>query len=279
MSHPTEPVGEHLLAMLVYDWPETVQSISAENLTGWGVMLYEAMEVARQNLEEATVMYSKIGESLYCFTSGDTYDASRVTLIDRIQGLELAGNPVAIVPSRDHLYVTGSEDQLGLTMMADLAEKALEEPYALSAVPLILDDAEWADWMPPEDHPLHRRFKKLETNWIGPLYFEQKRLLDEIHQRQGIGLFVASYSAVEKKDGDVVSYCVWGEGADSLLPVTQKVAFMQMGHEGPTALGDWARVVEVAGDLMEPTEEYPRRYRVQAFPDPAALEAIGVDEM
>jgi len=41
---------------------------------------------------------------------------------------------------------------------------------------------------------------------------QQKKLLDAAHQRQGIELFVASFSAVQRKDGDVVSYCVWGEG-------------------------------------------------------------------
>jgi hypothetical protein len=33
---PAEPIGEHLLALLAYDWPETVQSIAADNLEGWG---------------------------------------------------------------------------------------------------------------------------------------------------------------------------------------------------------------------------------------------------
>ena len=49
--------------------------------------------------------------------------------------------------------------------MAELAEKALQEPYPLSGVPLIQDDGAWAAWMPPEDLPFHRRFKHIETNW------------------------------------------------------------------------------------------------------------------
>jgi hypothetical protein len=49
---------------------------------------------------------------------------------------------------------------------------------------------------------------------------------------------------------------------------------------GPAvALGDWACVIQVVGDLMEPTKDYPQRYRVREFPDQAALEAIGVGEM
>src|SRR5262249_5905850 len=124
-----------------------------------------------------------------------------------------------------------------------------------------------------------RRFKQIETNGLGARYAEQKKLLDDIHQRQGIDVFVASFSAVQKKDGEVVSYCVWGEGLDSLLPVTQKVAFMRKGRERPVALGHWARVVEVAGDLMDPAEHYPPRYRVREIPDEASLEAIGLGEM
>jgi hypothetical protein len=271
---PGEPIGEHLMALLAYDWPEAVQSVAAERLTGWGVTLYEAMEVARQNLDEATSMYSSIGDRLYCFTSGDSYDASRLTLIDRIQDLEVAGKPVAMVPTREQLYVTGSEDELGLKMMAELASQALGGPYTLSGVPLILEDREWTDWMPPADHPLYRQFKQNETNWIGPVYSVQKQLLDAAHQRQGIDLFVASFSAVRKTDGDLVSYCVWGEGVDSLLPVTEKVAIMRHGHEGPAAMADWDRVMEVAGGLMGPTDHYPTRYRVRQIPDAAALDAI-----
>lgn len=276
---PSEPIGEHLLACLAYDWPESVQSITTENLEGWGVTIYEAMEVARRNLEEATPTYSRIGENLYCFTSGDSYDASRLTLVDRIQELELAGKPVAIAPTRDHLYITGSEDERGLTMMAELAARDLGGPYTLSGIPLALTDRDWADWLPREDHPLHRTFRTMAARWLGGLYAEQKPLLEAFAARTGLDVFIASYSGVEKSGGAVVSYCVWGEGVDALLPVTDKVAFMKVDHESPIALGTWGRVVEVAGDLMEPTDHYPPRFRVRQLPDAAVLEAIGRGEM
>ena len=202
-------------------------------------------------------MYGRIGENLYCFTSGDSYDASRLTLIDRILGLEIAGKPVAMVPTREQLFVTGSEDELGLAMMAELAGQALGGPYTLSGVPLILEDREWTDWMPPRGHPVYARFKKMATQWIGSLYAEQKRLLESLHRREGIDLFVASFSGIEKEDGEIVSYCVWGEGVDALLPVTDKIVFMKHGHEGAVARGDWSRVVAVAGELMEPTDALP----------------------
>ncbi len=278
---PCIPIGEHLLAFLAYDWPESVQSLSSDALSRWGVTLYEAMEAARQNLEESTSAYARIGERLYAFLSGDNYDAARLLLIPGMDGLEFAGRPVAMVPNRDALLVAGSEDAEGLALLAELAAKGLEESYALSGMPLILDDeGAWSDWLPPEDHPLHRRFRDIELRWIGPEYAEQKQLLDALHARVGEEVFVSSFSAVEKKgEGELVSYCVWGEGVDSLLPVTQKVVFMRQGGEGPAALADWRRVVEVAGPLMEPTDHYPARFRVRQFPDESMLTAIGLGQL
>jgi hypothetical protein len=127
LDAPHERIGEHLQALLAYDWPDSVQSITAENLAGWGVTFCEAMEVAGQNLAEATQGYAQIGENLYAFASGDSYDVSRLTLIDRIQDFALAGKPVAMVPNPEVLYLTGSEDEVGLAMIAELASQDLNE--------------------------------------------------------------------------------------------------------------------------------------------------------
>lgn len=273
---PHEPIGEHLLACLAYDWPESVQSITAENLEDWGVSVYEAMEVARRNLEETTTSYGKIGENLYCFNTGDTYDASRLVLVDRIATFELAGRPVAMAPTRDHLLITGSEDDEGLSMMADLAAQVQGGPYSLGAGALILDDGEWVDWMPPADSAAYPRFKRMAVQWLGSLHAEQKRLLEAARSPDDDeNPFVATFSAVEKPDGEVVTYCVWGEGVDTLLPVTDKLVIMKLGHKGPVALASWDRVAECAGDLFEPTDHYPARFRVRRIPDDDALAAIG----
>jgi hypothetical protein len=273
-----ESVGEHLIVTLVYDWPEAVQVLRDEDLSEWGVTFCDAMEVARENLEESTVSCRKIGESLYSFTSGDSYDACRITLLDRIRDLEVSGKQVAMAPNREALFVTGSEDEIGLAMMAAMAEKHLQEPYWLSAIPLIFEQGEWQDWIPPEGHPLHRAFKQMEIKWFGRMYADQAKLLNAVHQKQRIDVSVASYSGLKKKDGELVSYCVWGNRADSLLPVTQKVAFMK-GENVPPVFADWSRVIQTFGDLMEPTDDYPRRYRVREFPDEMMIDAIGSTEL
>ena len=54
---------------------------------------------------------------------------------------------------------------------------------------------------------------------------------------------------------------------------------MQKGRENKAVFGDWTRVMELAAELMELTDHYPRRYRVREFPGKAILDAIGLREL
>ena len=71
-------------------------------------------------------------------------------------------DPIAMVPNRDTLFIAGSDDPEGLEMMADLTEKSLEEPRPMMSTALRLDGDEWVDWLPPANHPAHRRFKLMK---------------------------------------------------------------------------------------------------------------------
>jgi hypothetical protein len=72
---------------------------------------------------------------------------------------------------------------------------------------------------------------------------------------------------------------VWGKGFDALLRVTQIVILIIMPGEDPVAIGDWDRVREVVGGLMEEADYYPPRFRVREFPSYDALAAIGTGEI
>lgn len=271
---PYEAIGDHLAASLVYDLPESMRTISQDSLDDWGVTYYEAMEVARRNLEEMEFRFAGLDERLYASITGDNYDASRLLLTDLIRGLTVQGDLIAMVPNRDTLLVTGSDDPEGLAIMADLAEKALEEPRPMCAIPLRLEEDEWVTWTPPPGHTLHHKFRLLEVKSLYGEYADQKPLLDALHQKQETGIFVAAYSAVEKPPGVVFSYCVWGKGVDTYLPKTQKVMFLEEGQEGLIG-GDWDVVQSVVGHLMEPVEDlYPPRWRVRDYPTAAELEQL-----
>lgn len=131
------------MSCLVYDLPESMRSISQEDLDDWDITFYEAMETARQNLAQLDFAFASIGESLYASMTGDNYDASKLLLLDLIRKLEVKGDHIAMVPNRDTLLITGSEDLDGLKMMADLGEKALEDLRPMYAIPMRLEGDEW----------------------------------------------------------------------------------------------------------------------------------------
>jgi uncharacterized protein YtpQ (UPF0354 family) len=269
---PYEPIGDHLAASLVFDLPEAMRTISRDSLEEWGVTYYEAMEAARRNLEELEFRFAGLGDRVYASVTGDNYDASRLLLTDLIRSLNVQGDHIAVVPNRDSLLIAGSEDEEGLGILAELTEKALEEPRPMCAIPMRLEGSEWVTWMPAPGHPHYQKFRLLEVKSLYGEYADQKPLLEALHEKEGRDIFVASYSALETKSGDVFSYCVWSKGVDAYLPKTHRIMFYEEGQEGVFG-GDWDTVQRVVGRLMEPVEDlYPPRWRVREFPSPEELE-------
>ena len=58
-------------------------------------------------------------------------------------------------------------------------------------------------------------------------------------------------------------------------PSRDKFALMRTFDDEQPVFADWERVAGVAGDLMEPQDLYPERYRVVEFPSDEQLAAIG----
>ena len=271
---PSLGVGDHLLALLVYDMPESTQTIPGQQLQDWGVSFYEAMEVAKENLAAIEMSVSKAGDGFYAVMTGDSYDSSRLLLLDLLPQLEIQGEPIAMVPHRDVLLITGTEDLDGLAMMAQFAEAAFEHPRYLSCQPLALDGTQWVSWMLPADHPHFLQYRLLEVKSLAGLYERQQELLTAVYEQEGIETFIATYRMAESNTGSILSYSVWADGVDTLLPKTHKL-FLAHPERGILAGGDWDKVQQVVGDLLEETDLYPVRYRVQGFPLEEQLAAIG----
>jgi hypothetical protein len=274
---PEYEVGSHLTASLVYDLPEMMKSVSNEQLIKWGVTYYEALEIARENLEQAPFAYAQIGEGCYASMSGDSYDACRLLLPSRMEQLQVKGDLIAMVPNRDSLLIAGSEDVPSLGIILDLAKKALENPRPMVPMPLRLDGDAWVDWLPERDHPLSAGFRDLARQFLGQEYTGQKELLDRIHEKEGIDIFVASFSGVKKQDCGMFSYAVWSKGVVTLLPKVEWVYFFRGKGDLPAA-ARWEKVEQVVGHLMKPTEYYPERVLVEEFPSEEELQALGKAE-
>ena len=182
-----------------------------------------------------------------------------------------------MVPQRDALYVTGSEEEAGLGIMHKMAQDVFtNQPRPLSPIPLRLVDGEWEDWSPPKSHPHFAAFEHLRQTFFAQLYHEQKQLLEAIHEKEQINVFVASFSGFQNKDtGEVRSYCTWIEDLPSLLPETQFIAIVSKDGK-PVASGRIEDIRKIVGDLLsESPDHYPLRYSVNGFPTTEQLQRIG----
>lgn len=274
---PEYECGSHLVASLVYDRPQTMQSIPQDQLNDWGVTYYEAMEIARENLEEVPASYAQIGDGCYAFMTGDSYDACRLLLPTLVERLEVKGDLIAMVPNRDALLVTGSADETGLLVMSTLATKGREEPRPMVPVPLRRDGDDWVDWLPPKGHPSEPAFREMALRFEQEIYAEQKQLLDAIHEQDGADVFVDTYTLVKKDDGRFFSYSMWGNGYKTLMSRGEWVIFVR-GEGDICAMAPWAKVEEIAGHLLKPTDYYPPRFEVEEFPTDEDLAALGKGE-
>ncbi len=113
----------------------------------------------------------------------------------------------------------------------------------------------------------------LQIQHLGSEYGDQQGLLDALHERKGVDVFVASYSALKTDTGELISYSVWSNDVLTWLPRVDQLALM----ESPGAEPDffpWDAVVDRVGHLMEPLDMYPERFKVESFPSSEDLEHL-----
>ena len=72
---------------------------------------------------------------------------------------------------------------------------------------------------------------------------------------------------LQRDDLGALSFAVWAETVDTLLPHTEFIVVKPAGDPPDLLLVAWADAQGVVGDLMEPTDHMPTRSRVRRFPD------------
>ncbi len=278
---PHKATASHFAIDLVYDWPEFIQGIQKSALDRWGVTFEEALELSLENLKaksEENFAHPPGKPGVYVSPWKDNYDAARLLLPGKIAGLGVKGSPTAVLPNRDTLIVTGSEDEAGLAAMVELATAALREPRPLSGIAVRWTGKEWAPFLPAADSPLYYRFVKLRTSTLAPDYRYQKELLDRLYKKVGTDIFVANYQVYKHEEtGRVISMCVWTRDSVSLLPETTNISFFDdrlPENEGVVGPVEWDRAISVVGDLMNKQNLSPPRYKVDQFPTPEQLKKM-----
>ena len=268
---PYHVIADHYGAGLVYDLPHAMSQINGQQLTRWNVEFDDAMDVAIDNLRKISEQgLAQLAPGVWRSVWRDNYDPSRLLLLDLIEAHEVDGDPVVMVPNRDTLLLTGSEDEVGLGIMAAAAEEAAQQPRPIHTMPIRLEFGSWSPYLPPRELPSYLKFKQMLINSLGQDYEEQKALLNKSQKTGNSQIVAASFAAMRNTHtGELASYCIWARGLESLLPRTDLIHFIdpqQPDGQKVVASAPWEYVEEILGDLLEPWRTYPERHRTRDFP-------------
>ena len=279
LNWPLESVGEHLYVSLVYDLPESVRSISGTDLEDWGTNFWEARERAISNLSDVEFQCVDMGDELFVSTTGDAYDATRIILPGLVDQFELPGRPIAMIPNRESLLLTGLESESGMKLMIELATQQLVEfPRPIIGTPLVLsDEGYWEDWFPEPTHPLFRDFQKLRVVWRNSEYETQQDLLIQFLAGKGNAAMAAGYQVVES-EGLYRGLAMLVNGIPTLVPDVEWVAVVDPDSQEVTAVCDFPSLRSMVGEKIEKSQKfYPYRFLAHGTLSETEIEQTRVD--
>jgi hypothetical protein len=279
---PYRPLGEHLSLSLVYDLPESIASIQQSHLDRWNITFDQALARARANLADlgGGQPLDRAAPGVWRSPWRDNHDTARLVLLDLIRAHEVEGDPVAMVPNRDTLLLTGCDSTQGLVRLGRLAEEAWQHPRNVSGFAFRLQGEEWVPFLPHEIHPAYSRLHRLRLQSLAGDSNSQQKALEAWYEREDEDVYVSPCSVATAKDsGDSFSFCVWTDTVDASLPVSEVVYFVRVENEQPRLLGQapWVVVQKHLGNLMTSQDLYPPRFRVKEFPSGEQLAAMLAD--
>lgn len=276
------PFSRDAALMLVYDGDDAMQSFGADQLVRWGVGQDEALAAAMDNLRDATVdRFTQVAPGVHAGDWGDAYDSSRLLLPD-LAHRTAGANPLAMIPNRGTLLLASGNDVEGVRAMVALAQRiADEDARPVSALLYRFVDGRPVEHL-PEDAQVRGALARLDRQYRHGDYAAQKETMDELHEKDGSDIFVATYKVMRiMETGEEYSLASWTKGVDALLPRTDRVALFvpDDGDEQKELLVlPWDALCTACGHLMQPLPHaFPERYRVTAFPDLAPLRPLALN--
>jgi hypothetical protein len=281
IAWPHKVMGEHLAAAIALPPLANAKPLSRDELTKAGIDFENGWDAACESLRRrgAKSEWRQIGPSFFACESDDGTAAAQMLLPEGLAELPLVGEPIVIPAAADRLLAAGSDVPDALVKLAQHARGEFQHARAISGIAFRWTGGEWSPWLPPCGHSAYGALKLLQMETLARDYAQQKRFLEELGRKAGEPICLASYSAVEDEHtGEPLSYTVWPEGLEILLPEADQIVFFQPDATGESgrvvARAPWARVERELAGVIEPLGCYPPRWLVRDFPDTARLRAL-----
>jgi len=275
---PTPP-GPDCVLLIAFDRDDTLGILTAAQVRTWGVPFDDVLATALDNLRAMSAeRFERRSDGVVIGAWGDAYDSSRLLLPELVQRAGIA-DPVAMIPTRGTLLLAPAADRGALLAMLGLAEAAHAQEGRCVSASMFDFRGGAAQVHTPDDPEVAARLAAFGQAYLSEDYAAQKRALDDLHQKDGADIFVATFMRMQDdRGGAPFSICSWTEGVDALLPKTDRVALVVMDADGvpqSSLVVEWNALHAVAGQLMAPQPDgWPLRYRVTHFPDLGRLTAV-----
>jgi uncharacterized protein YtpQ (UPF0354 family) len=122
-----------LIIVYAEDSPKNIRYLTPKNLEELKIERKQLRELATENLKRLLPNIERRGTNgLYMLTAGGNYEAS-LLLLDSIwkdAQLDVQGDIVVAIPTRDLLLVTGSENQEGIEKVTQIVKKSFSEGFS-----------------------------------------------------------------------------------------------------------------------------------------------------
>lgn len=147
-----EPLAEGLHVFYVFDYADSVQYVTAEDLARLALSRGELRAIAIENLRKLLSDVKREGSDRWWFMVADgNYEASLLLLegLWNERNFSLPGEPVVFVLARDTVLVIGADDAEALTAARKLADEAAREwPYFISPHAYVHVEGGWKRYRP-----------------------------------------------------------------------------------------------------------------------------------
>lgn len=271
------PFVNQLSVGVAYDADTMVYQVGTSNFSTWGIGAEEALAIALDNLRhKAAPSFRQVIPGTYIAQYGDHYDAARILLPELAWQLTLTGNPVAMIPTRDCLVITGEGDETGQALMLALAQQAVEGTTRhLTGEMFRLEDSQWKVWQPSGACAAEHR--KLSLTFLSGYYEAQQASLVRALAAEGNDVFVASYKAMQKQTGELFTFATLTQRLPTLLPETELVVLVDpeaSQEDSPPVVVPWKVLQAELGPRLEPLEYNLPRYKVYFDPSAEEMEKL-----
>jgi uncharacterized protein YtpQ (UPF0354 family) len=280
----SRPFLPFLRLFVAIDHEDSLAFVSDNNLQEWQKDASEVFEHAFQTLanhvSEADVepYDSDANSPLLHVAANDSYEPSRLAAPGFLASFagKVPGNPIAVIPDRSRMLISGDGDRQTLARLARSAEaEFMAAARAISpAVYTVAADGAVQPLHLASDHPEHFLIERGHRMLAASSYSEQQQRLEKEFERDAIDIFVASLGLfADKVTGETKSWAAMPEGVDGLLPEVDLIAIG--GGEGTQkwhAMVPWQALFDLAPECLELSPDHdPPRWRTVAWPNDVAI--------